>query len=213
MVLAGAAQPATADTGLLVEGHLDAGNALGVALLTTIRSGGTSGEADEVDRGKNGEFVPRVALSDRHLVDGTVALHTGGLLESVALFLAALVESRPQRVVTHELIGAIGAVLDPVAALAVVDDFLIRTDESVVEACARHVMTVGEGVLGVDLWIGGSGCSGDGVDCDQEQRKDCAHEESEIAVIRNLFNSKNTIYWQYGRRMTTLLIIRESIIS
>ena len=175
LVLAGAAQPATADTGLLVEGHLDAGNALGVALLTTIRSGSTSGEADEVDGGENGELVPWVALDDGHCVDGAVALHTGGLLEGLAFLFTALVERRSQGVVTHELIGAVGTVLNAVAALAVVDDFLIRTDESVVEARTRHVVTGGKGVFGVDQWVGG-GCSGDGIDCDQEQGNHCAHD-------------------------------------
>lgn len=143
LALASAAQPATADAVLLVESN---GQGVRAAIAAGPASvvAGASHERD-VGRGDDGVQEPGGCGVDVVRGDGAVAVHARRLLELVALLLRAVKQGAVVLVLAQELIGAIAAVLDAVAALGVWDDLAADALEAVGQAGASDVVADGLG--------------------------------------------------------------------
>ena len=147
-LLAEAADPAAAALVLLlVDVEQDVGRAGGVAGLVLL--GGSVGEQGAVAGGNERDLEPGgVGRGDRDLALAARALDARDLGQGGALGdghvgdRLAVVEVRG---VAHVLVGAVGAVLDAVAAAAVGDELLVGADEVRLGARAGRVVAAGSG--------------------------------------------------------------------
>jgi len=114
-----------------------AGRVAGEALVARASTGH---EAEEVGGCNDGELPPTSSVGDELGRDDASALHAAGLLNSVAGSGGALVQGGRIVVGAHELIGAVGAVLDAVASLGLRDDFAVSALEAMLEAGSGDVV-------------------------------------------------------------------------
>jgi hypothetical protein len=138
LALASAAQPTTADAVLLVEANGQRACAAVAAWAASIRTG--AGHEGNVRWGEDGIAEPGRARRDVVGGDGAVAVDAGSLLELVALLLRALSQWAVVFVLAQELVGAVAAVLDAVAALSVGNDLSADALETVGQAGASDVV-------------------------------------------------------------------------
>jgi len=136
--LTSAAQPATADAVLLVESNGQRRGAAVAAWATTVDRGAS--HQGDVGRGKDGVLEPSRPTSDVVRSHGAVAVHARRLLELVTLLLRALRQWAVVLVLAEELVRAVAAVLDAVAALSVGNHLTAHALKAVGQARASDVV-------------------------------------------------------------------------
>lgn len=137
--LASAAQPATADAVLLVEAKDERLGALVVAGEAGVVAS-AAGHQRDVRGGRKAVGPPGAGGGHRVRGRGAVAVHARRLSQRVALLRGALEQGAVVLVVAHELVGAVAAVLDAVAALRVGHDLPAHALEAVGKASTSDVV-------------------------------------------------------------------------